>query len=295
MKKIGGIKTELEKLLNAWFNLFEKWKAAGPKLNKGALNLEYLLFHPLGLPALKAALRTLPPSIPGGVTIRGGPQTGEGPKTGGETKAKREGPQTGREAKTGGGATTGEGSKTGGEKRRLRYRGRGLGAQQRKVEPEGSPTYSLPPGGKETDEKKLQDEITRAINFIEKRQVDDAIKAVANAITILRDIGKQKPQTRGALPEHLRYASALLGAALDALRQATRLGPDSEGFNADRNRAISLLGDALSFLSNQTAGSTSYLGRKLLLLMKTLHSTPTTAQSHRQRAKNEDILEKETI
>jgi hypothetical protein len=118
---------------------------------------------------------------------------------------------------------------------------------------------------------------------------------VANAITILRDIGEQKPQTRGALPEHLRYASAFLGATLDVLRQATRLDPDSEGFKADLNRAISLLGDALRFLSNQTAGSTSYLGRKLLLLMKTLHSTPTTAQSHPQRAKNEDILEKETI
>jgi hypothetical protein len=261
MKKIEGIKAELENLLNAWFNFFEKWKAAGPKLNAGALNLEYLLFHPLGLPALRIALTTLPASISELDTPEKVTQTEEEPEARGRHKTGGE-PQTGKGPKTGGGPETRGRHKT---------------------------------GGKETNEKTLQEEIKRAINFIKKRQVNDAIKAVANAIKVLRDIGEQKSQTRGALSEHLRYASVFLGAALDKLRQATQLGPDSEGFDANLNWAISLLGDAFSILSNQTAGSAPYLGRKLLLLMKTLSSTPTTAQSHRQRAKNEDILEKETI
>jgi hypothetical protein len=255
MKKIGGIKTELEKLLNAWFNLFEKWKAAGPKLNKGALNLEYLLFHPLGLPALRIALTTLSTSTPEVATPEEVTQTVKEP----EKKGRHE---------TGGGPQTGEGPKKG----------------------EGPKTRD-----KETTEKTLQDEIRRAINFIEKRQVDDAIKAVANAITILRDIDKQKTQARGAPLTHLQEAASCLSVALRRLRDAGQLEPDSDGFNANLSQANSLLQEALKVLSNPTAGRTPYLGRKLLLLMKTLSTTPTTARSHRQRVKNEDILEKETI
>jgi hypothetical protein len=258
MKKIEGIKTELEKLLNAWFNLFEKWKAAHPKLEAGALNLKYLLFHPLGLPALRIALTTLPASI----SFEGA-------------------------------ATPEEVTQTGGPQKRIG--GRKLGAQQRKGEPESGPTYPLSPGGKEATEKTLQEEITIAINFIKKRQVDDAIKAVATAITILRDIGNQKPQPQGAFPTHLREAASYLRVALQRLRDASQLDPDSDGFNDNLRQANSLLQEALKGLSNPTAGSTPYLGRNLLLLMKTLRSVPSTAQSHHQRTKNEDILEKETI
>jgi hypothetical protein len=159
----------------------------------------------------------------------------------------------------------------------------------------GGPTYFPSPEGKETTEKTLQEEITRAINFIKERQVDNAIKAVANAIMVLRDIDKQKTQARGAPLTHLQEAASYLSVALRRLRDAGQLEPDSDGFNANLSQANSLLQEALKVLSNPTAGRTPYLGRKLLLLMKTLSTTPTTARSHRQRVKNEDILEKETI
>jgi archaellum component FlaC len=58
-KKIEEIKTELEELINAWFQLLEAWRAA-EKPKKGALDIEALLFHPLGLPALRTALTVLP-------------------------------------------------------------------------------------------------------------------------------------------------------------------------------------------------------------------------------------------
>jgi hypothetical protein len=282
--KIEKIKRELEQLIDACFELLEAWEAA-PKPKKGALDIEELLFHPLGLPALKAALRTLPPSIPGGVTIRrvtqrGGTQAG-GTQAGGTQR----------------GGTQAGGTQTGGGKIRLKYRGRtrGIGAQQMKAGSKGGPTYFPSPGDKETTEKTLQEEITRAINFIKERQVDNAIKAVANAIMVLRDIDKQKTQARGAPLTHLQEAASYLSVALRRLRDAGQLEPDSDGFNANLSQANSLLQEALKVLSNPTAGRTPYLGRKLLLLMKTLSTTPTTARSHRQRVKNEDILEKETI
>jgi hypothetical protein len=312
--KIEKIKRELEQLIDACFELLEAWEAA-PKPKKGALDIEELLFHPLGLPALKAALRTLPPSIPGGVTIRrvtqtGGTQAGgtqrggtqRGGTQAGGTQAggtQRGGTQAGgtQAGGTQAGGTQRGGTQTGGGKIRLKYRGRtrGIGAQQMKAGSKGGPTYFPSPGDKETTEKTLQEEITRAINFIKERQVDNAIKAVANAIMVLRDIDKQKTQARGAPLTHLQEAASYLSVALRRLRDAGQLEPDSDGFNANLSQANSLLQEALKVLSNPTAGRTPYLGRKLLLLMKTLSTTPTTARSHRQRVKNEDILEKETI
>jgi len=272
--KIEGIKGELERLIDACFELLEAWKAGKP--TEGALDIEALLFHPLGLPALKAALRTLPPSIPGGAIARREAQKKEETQTK-EVAQKKEETQTGAS-------------------KRLRYRRRREADRLARTVKRGNgpiPTHSAE--DKETTEKTLQEEIRRAINSIRERQVNDAIKAVANARMILRNIGSQKPQPRGKPPAHLREAKAYLGAALQKLRDAIRLGPHSYGFKTDLQQASSFLQHALNVLSNQTVGGTPYLGRNLLLLMKTLRSIPTTAQSHRQRAKNEAILEKETI
>jgi hypothetical protein len=310
-KKIEGIKRELEQLIDACFELLEAWKAA-EKPKKGALDIEALLFHPLGLPALKAALRTLPPSIPGGVITGGettqtggrGAQTGERtaqPKRGGAQRREEGATETkGEVAQTKEGTTRAEGGAPpteGGAKKRLRYRRLSPWQSGRRgIVGSGSSPVSLhSEEGKGTTGKTLQEEIQRALNFIKERQVDGAIKAVANAIMILRDIASRKTQPQGTSPAHLREAEVYLSVALQKLREASRLGPNSDGFKANLQQANSLLQNALNALSNQTAGSTPYLGRNLLLLMKALRSTPTTAQSHRQRAKNEAILEKETI
>jgi hypothetical protein len=283
--KIEGIKRELEQLIDACFELLEAWKAA-EKPQKGALNIEALLFSPLGLPALKAALRTLPPSIPGGATTRKVAQKKER-----EAAQKKEGKIVQKKAEE-----TAQ-KKEGEARKRLRYQRPPTGPVRLvgTVRPWSGPMPPHSAEGKETPEKTLQEEIGRAINFIRAGQADDAIKAVANATMILRDVARQKTQPQGAPPASRREAEAYLGAALQKLRDAIRLGPGSDGFKANLQQANSLLQDALDVLSNPTAGSTPYLGRKLLLLTKTLSSVPSTARSHRQRAKNEDILEKETI
>jgi predicted nucleic acid-binding Zn-ribbon protein len=67
-KKIEEIKAELEALIKAWFQLLEAWKGA-KKPKKGALDIEALLFHPLGLPALKTALTVLPTSVSGDTAV----------------------------------------------------------------------------------------------------------------------------------------------------------------------------------------------------------------------------------
>ena len=292
--KIEGIKGELERLIDACFELLEAWKAGKP--TEGALDIEALLFHPLGLPALKAALRTLPPSIPGSAIARREAQKRRERTT--EASTRGVGNQVARkkeETQTKEVAQKKDETQTGAPKR-LRYRPRRRADRLAGTVKRGNgpiPTHSAE--DKETTEKTLQEEIRRAINSIRERQVDDAIKAVANARMILRNIGSQKPQPRGKPPAHLREAEAYLGAALQNLRDAIRLGPHSDGFKADLQQASSFLQHALNVLSNQTVGGTPYLGRNLLLLMKTLRSIPTTAQSHRQRAKNEAILEKETI
>lgn len=289
-EKIEGIKRELEQLIDEFFELLEAWKAA-KKPQEGALDIEELFFQPLGLPALKAALRTLPPSIPGGAGTRkvtrrkeaGGPQVAP-KKEEKETQADKvdegEGPQVAPK-------------KEGEAPKRLRYRGR----QRGPVNPRGPsmPTSSHLAGGKETSEKTLQGEIGRAINFIKAGKVDDAIKAVANAIQVLDGIIRQKPQPQGAPSARLRDAEIYLKAARQKLLNARRLGPDSYGFKTSLKEANSFPQDALIALSNQTAGSSPYLGRNLLLLMKILNSMPAMAQSRRQEDKDEAILEKETI
>jgi hypothetical protein len=175
-------------------------------------------------------------------------------------------------------------------KKRLRYRGK-----KGSLPPDSQKRQKEP---REITGEEIKDAITLindAINLINKGQVEKAINAVENAKNKLIEHGRQKTQPQGAPPASRREAEAYLGAALQKLRDAIRLGPGSDGFKANLQQANSLLQDALDVLSNPTAGSTPYLGRKLLLLTKTLSSVPSTARSHRQRAKNEDILEKETI
>jgi len=280
-KKIEEIKAELENLLNAWFNLFEKWKAAGPKLEAGALNLEYLLFHPLGLPALRIALTTLPASISLEDTVTATATTTtatEGPTTNVRTatqeqEADQKGPEQSQEQPN---------------RPRKRLKGGGSVTTQ----------HQRTADKKETTGKEISIAITlikNAIEFINKGQVEGALNAVANAINILTGTGRQKPQPQGALPEHLRNAVYSLSMARLRLSEASQSDPKSEAFKTRIDEARSFLQHALKNLQNPTGRLTPYLGRNLLLLMKALRSVPPTAQSHRQRVKNEDTLEKETI
>jgi hypothetical protein len=272
-RKIEEIRSELEKLIGALFKLREAWRAA-KKPTEGALNIEALLFHPLGLPALTVALRTLPPPIPN-VTIAGGVEIKQRePAVEQEKKATAEAGIPRREESE---PRTEVGQQKGGAKKRPRYSGK----------------IRVPV----SEEEIAMREIRNAIGFINKEQVNvgGALNAITTAINTLIRTGRQKSQPQGALPEPLRNAIFSLSMARLKLSDAKRFDLKSEEFKTLIAEAHSYLQSALKILQNPTERLTPYLGRKLLLLMKTLHSMPTTTQPHRQKAKDEVILEKETI